>query len=202
MSEVNKINLNDTLFDIEDTIARENITTMQANIANDLDACSLVAEEDKSIAGAYAVQQLNRSLGGTQFQVTDGQIQWKETGADTWNFFNGNLKLISQNTSTKTSASGTTLTAQVTYTHTCEKSGGAVIVFFGSCESPNNMATTESVTVNGVSQTRSLQFTQYGSAVVDLFLVEKCNVGDVIDLSFQTSRGNSSYMYASYALYA
>lgn len=62
MSEVNKINLNDTLFDIEDTVARENITTMQANIANDLDACSLVAEEDKSIAGAYAVQQLNRSL--------------------------------------------------------------------------------------------------------------------------------------------
>lgn len=71
MSEVNKINLNDTLFDIEDTVARENITTMQANIANDLDACSLVAEEDKSIAGAYAVQQLNRSL------------QWKLLGSAT-----------------------------------------------------------------------------------------------------------------------
>lgn len=73
MSEVNKINLNDTLFDIEDTVARENITTMQANIANDLDACSLVEEEDKSIAGAYAVQQLNRSLVWKLAGNTNGQ---------------------------------------------------------------------------------------------------------------------------------
>jgi len=35
---------------------------MQANVANDLDACSLVAEEDKTLAGAYAVQQLSDSL--------------------------------------------------------------------------------------------------------------------------------------------
>lgn len=78
MSEVNKINLNDTLFDIEDTVARENITTMQANIANDLDACSLVAEEDKSIAGAYAVQQLNNSLanGQVKFKVENGDLYY------------------------------------------------------------------------------------------------------------------------------
>ena len=62
MSEVNKINLNDTLFDLEDTIARESISEMQANVANDLDACTLVAEEDGTLAGAYAVQQLNESL--------------------------------------------------------------------------------------------------------------------------------------------
>ncbi len=90
MSEINKINLNDTLFDIEDTVARENITTMQANIANDLDACSLVAKEDKSIAGAYAVQQLNNSLTADNAQAfqfaydsESGKYGYKVKEADT-----------------------------------------------------------------------------------------------------------------------
>ena len=95
MSEVNKINLNDTLFDIEDTVARENITTMQASIANDLDACSLVAEEDKSIAGAYAVKQLNDSLGGVKFITEEGKgiTGYTLTGADTVFPFKSGLEL-------------------------------------------------------------------------------------------------------------
>lgn len=114
MSEINKIKLNEVEYDIEDTTARENIVNMQTNVANDLDACSLVAEEDKTLAGAYAVQQLNRSLGGvTQFVVdeTTGKITGYKTevGADTvFPFSGGEILYSGILSSTKNTSSGDT----------------------------------------------------------------------------------------------
>lgn len=103
MSEINKIKLNDVEYDIEDSTAREDIVNIQANVANDLDACSLVVEEDKTLAGAYAVQQLNDSLGGLSFTYDESSQKYgyiaEVEGADTFFPFSGINEMVYLNSS-------------------------------------------------------------------------------------------------------
>ena len=49
--------------------------------------------ESGKAAGALAVKQINESLGGLEFNVTDNKPQWREVGADTWNFFSSELTM-------------------------------------------------------------------------------------------------------------
>ena len=122
-------------------------------------------------------------------------------GWSEWQKMGGMLELVSSNQDAKTHSSGADLTATVSYTHTCVKSGSAIVILHGSNESGNYASITESVKINGVEQSRNLQIKGCTADFTDIFLLD-CKAGDVIDLSVTTNRWNSKYMYASYALYA
>jgi hypothetical protein len=167
---------------------------------------------DNSVSGLEArtaqeaIDTLSDSLTASdnlKFQfATDGEGNYGYLkGDDTFVPFKGSLELISTKQDVKTHPTGAVLTATVSYTHTCVKSGSAIVILHGSNESGNYGSITESVKLNDVEQNKSLQIKGITADFADIFLLD-CKAGDVIDLSITTSRQNSAYMYATYALYA
>lgn len=162
---------------------------------------------DNSVSGLEArtaqeaIDTLSVSLGGLKFG-TDGDGNYGYYGDDDVLVpFKGSLELISTKQDVKTHPTGAVLTATVSYTHTCVKSGSAIVILHGSNESGNYGSITESVKINGVEQNKNLQIKGCTADFTDIFLLD-CKAGDVIDLSVTTTRHNSCKMYASYALYA
>ena len=45
--------------------------------------------EEGYAADAKTVSELSESLGNLEFNISEGKPQWREVGADTWNFFSG-----------------------------------------------------------------------------------------------------------------
>ena len=98
--------------------------------------------------------EVNSSLGNMEFQISGNKPQWREVGADTWNFFSSDLtatkKFISTDNNKKSytfTATGdcylvvTVVRANYGETHTITKSSGA-IALYSKQYSPNNTQVT------------------------------------------------------------
>ena len=146
-----------------------------------------LACEDESIAvSATAVSQLNRNLGGLEFNVSEGKPQWREAGADTWNFFkSGGRNIIYSyykvniagggfgnafnHSFTNSSNNSTTLTSNVNGTYTIN-----ALIY-----STDTTLYSFTVSLNGVT----IINLEYGTDLTSAYSEIELNVGDTIVIS-------------------